>query len=259
MATPRLAPRAKAASWVAAMLLAACGGGEFVLLSVVTPLNGAWRLNDDVTREGITILSPDGEDQLFSSQYDVTANLLDPVDFCGAQDDGSGQLAMVGRYDNGKLVLRAADAANRPVCIEGTISSLIRFDAVATGARPARFYINRRVEVRLDLGLWVGDGGSTRLKFSSFFSVDNDTQGSPITACDVSPGRAPAQLAGALAGFQSGTGTRPRIETLTEAGQATPRYTALEFVDGATITLRNAAGQALTLKRQRETAPTTCA
>ena len=258
MAASRLSLRSKLAAGAAAVLLAACGGGELLLLTIVTPLNGAWRLNDDVAQEGITIQSPDGEAQLFSSQYDVTANLLNPVDFCGAQDDGSGQLAMVGRYDNGRLTLRAADIANRPTCIDGTITSLIRFDAVATGARPARFYINRRVEVRLDLGLWVSEGGRTQLKFSSFLSVDNDTQDSPIRACDVSPGQTAATLDGVLDGFQSATATRPRIDALTEAGQAAPRYTAVEFVDGATLTLRTAAGQSITLKRQRETTPSTC-
>lgn len=241
----------------AAGVLAACGGGELFLLAVVTPLNGAWRLDGDSTQEGLQITSPGVDVQLFSSAYDVRATMLNPADLCGGQDNGSG-LPLVGRYDNGRIVLRAEGVNNAPVCVDATVASLIRMNAAASGLRPARFYQNSRVDVNLNLGLWTNEAGTVRLKFSSFFSVDNDTQDSPITACDVSPGQTAVTLDGVLDGFQTATATRPRIEALTEAGQAVARYTAVEFVDGATITLRNAAGQVVTLKRQREATPTTC-
>ena len=45
---------------------------------------------------------------------------------------------------------------------------------------------------------------------------------------------------------------------LTASGQATPRFTQVEYVDGATLTLRNAGGQTVTLRRQKETTATFC-
>lgn len=242
---------------VTAALLAACGGGELLLLTIVTPLNGAWRLNGDVSQEGLQFQTPLPDEHLFSSRYAVTAAMLDPSDLCGAPDDGSGQLALVGNFDNGDVVLRARDAPGQPVCIQGRISSLIRFDAVATGARPARFYRNSRVDVQLDLGLWVSENGATRLKFSPYASVDNDTQDDPLQACDVSAG-APVVLDGLIDGFQTATGTKPTIAALVPVGQTAARFTDVVFADGATITLRNTAGAAVTLKRLRETTPTTC-
>lgn len=241
----------------AAALLTACGGGELLLLTIVTPLNGAWRLNGDVGQEGLQFQTPLPDEHLFSSRYAVTAAMLDPSDLCGAPVNNNGQLALVGSFDNGDVVLRARDAPGQPVCIQGRITSLIRFDAVATGARPARFYRNSRVDVQLDLGLWVSENGATRLKFSPYASVDNDVQDDPLQACDVSAG-APVALDGLIDGFQTATGTRPTIAALTPAGQTAARYTDIVFADGATITLRNAAGAAVTLKRQREATQTFC-
>lgn len=241
----------------AAALLTACGGGELLLLTIVTPLNGAWRLNGDVGQEGLQFQTPLPDEHLFSSRYAVTAAMLDPSDLCGAPVNNNGQLALVGSFDNGEVVLRARDAPGQPVCIQGRITSLIRFDAVATGARPARFYRNSRVDVQLDLGLWVSENGATRLKFSPYASVDNDTQDDPLQVCDVSSG-APVVLDGLIDGFQTATGTKPTIAALTPAGQAAARFTDVVFADGATITLRTAAGAAVTLKRQRESTPTTC-
>lgn len=251
--------RARASALVATAVLAACGGGigELILVTIVTPLNGAWRLDGDTTREGLQFVTPGPEVHLFTSKFDVTANLLNPSDLCGAPDDGSGQLALVGSFDNGKVVLRTRDAP-QSLCIEGSITSLIRFEAVATGARPLRAYENSRVDVQMDLGLWVSDGGGTRLKFSVFNSIDNETQDSPIQACDVSPGVTPVVLDGLFDGFLKAQGKRPFIDALTEPGQAVPRFTEIEYVDGATITLRQAGGQAITLRRQREASPSEC-
>lgn len=242
----------------AAVLLAGCGGGELLLLTVVTPLNGAWREGGNVANEGIQFTSPGAEVHLFSSKYAVQANILNPASFCDVQDDGSGQLAMAGTYDNGRVLLHAANSPTQATCIDGTITSLIRMQVAAGGGRPARSYVNNRVDVQMNLGLWVSDGGATQLKFSSFDSVTNDTAGNPIQACDVSPGGAPVVLDGLVDGYQVATGTRPKIAALTANGQATPRFTQLEYVDGATLTLRNAGGQTVTLHRQKETTATFC-
>jgi hypothetical protein len=261
MTRPRLSARLRLGVIAAgAVVLAACGGGlgELLLAALVTPLNGAWRLDGDVTKEGLRFLTPGIEVQFFSSRYDVTATMQNPSSRCNAPDDGSGELALVGTFDDGRIVLRARDAPNRPVCIEGTITTLIRLDAVATGTRPARFYENSRVDVQMGLGLWVSEGGATRIKFSDVSSVDNDTQGTPIRACDVSPQSAPAVLNGLLDGYQKATQKRPFIAALAAAGQATPRYTNVEYVDGATIALRTAGGAAVTLRRTPEATPTQC-
>jgi hypothetical protein len=257
-----IARRTRLARWLAAgtLVLAACGGGigELILLTVVTPLNGAWREGGNVANEGIQFTTPLVDVQLFSSKFDVEVNLLNPFNFCDVQDDQSGQLAMAGSYDNGKVVLYAKSSPTRATCIEGTITSLIRLQTVATAYRPARSYINSRVDVQMDLGLWVSDGGGTRLKFSAFSSIDNDTLASPIQACDVSPGTVPVALDGLFDGYQVATNTKPAIAALTAPGQAAPRYTGIVYADGATITLRNAGGQPVTLHRQKEATATTC-
>ena len=246
-------------AWAAGLLLAACGGGsEFLLLALVTPLGGAWRLNGDTNQEGLQITSPGVDVQLFASKFDVTASLLNPSDFCGLRNDGSGQLALVGSYDNGKMVLRAKDAPGQPVCIEGTVTSLIRFDAVATGARPARFYENNRVDVNLHVGVWTNEPGTVRLKFSALESINNGEQNVPLRACDLSPGARTPVLAGALNGYVKATAMQPAIPTLTVVGGTEVRFTNVVFTDGATITLRNVGGQTITLSRKKETAPTTC-
>lgn len=240
-----------------AAVLAGCGGGELLLLAIVTPLNGAWRVNGDVTQEGIQFTSPGPEVALFASQYPVEATLLNPSNFCGLTDDGSGQLAVAGTYDNGRVVLHPVQQP-ASTCIDATFTSLIRLQASAGAGRPARNYLNNRVDVQLDQGVWVSEGGATRLKFSTFISVDNNSQANQVQVCDRSPGVAPAVLAGLLDGYQEATNTRPKIAALTVNGQATPRFTQVEFVDGASLSLRSAAGQALTLRRQKEAAATTC-
>lgn len=246
-------------------MLAACGGGELFLLAVVTPLNGAWRLDGDSTKEGLQITSPAIDVQLFSSAYDVRATMLNPADLCGGQDNGSG-LALAGRYDNGRIVLRAEGVNNAPVCVDATVASLIRMNAAASASQPARFYQNSRVDVNLNVGLWANEAGTVRLKFSEFQrlgggdpgSIDNDEQGVPVTACDYSPGVTVPVLAGEMDGFIRSSGKKPTIAVLTVVGGTEQRFRDVEFTDGATITLRNANNQTITLKRQRETTPLAC-
>ncbi len=249
----------------AAGMLAACGGGELLLVTIVTPLNGAWRLDGDSTKEGLQITSPNINTQLFSSAYKVEATMLGAADACGGTLNG-GDLALEGDYDNGRLVLRAKGVSNAPVCVDATVASLIRLNAVASGSRPARFYQNSRVDVNLNVGLWVNEAGTVRLKFSEFQrlgggdpgSIDNGELAVPVTACDYSPGVTAPVLAGEMDGFIRSSGKKPTIAVLTVVGGTEERFKDVEFTDGATITLRNAANQAITLKRQRETTPLAC-
>lgn len=274
MTIRRLCGNGRAATMAAAIaLLAACGGGlgELILLTIVTPLNGTWRLDGDVGKEGLQFISPFAQDHLFDSTYDVTAVMLNPADRCGAPDDGN-DLQLVGSFDNGKVVLRAKDAPNQPVCVEGSFASLIRFDAAAVGARPAGFYENNRVDVQLGLGLWVDEGATVTLKFGGLQrdggggdpgSIDNDEKAVSLRACDSSPGVTKPVLEGKMDGYVKAVGAspaeRPTIPTLSVVGEATVRYTDVEFVDGATLTLKDAGGQTITLKRRKETTPTVCA
>lgn len=243
------------------MVLAACGGGvgELILTAFVTPLAGAWRVAGNEANETLQFTTPGPQVHLFSSKFDVEANLLNPVNFCDVQDDGSGQLALAGTFDNGKVRLHAKTSPNKAACIEGSITSLIKLEAIAGYGRPTRSYVNRRVDVQMDLGLWVSDDNGTRLKFSTFDSIDNDEQDRPINACDVSPGATSIVLDGQFDGYQVATDTRPLLAALTAAGQNMPRYTQVEYVDGATLALRNSAGQTVTLRRQKESTITTCA
>lgn len=274
MTSMNLRGKGRAATAAAALaLLAACGGGigELVLAAIITPLNGTWRLDGDVGKEGLQFTAPAAPDHLFNATYDVTAVMLNPAQRCGAPDDGN-DLRLLGRFDNGKVVLRARDAPGQPVCVEGTFTSLIDFDATAVGARPAGRYQNSRVDVQLDLGLWADEGATVRLKFGGLQrvggggnpgSIDNDEKAVPLRLCDRSPGVTKPVLEGALDGYVKAVGAtparRPVIPVVSVVGEATVRYTDLEFVDGATITLKNAGGQTVTLKRLAEAAATVCA
>ena len=50
----------------------------------------------------------------------------------------------------------------------------------------------------------------------------------------------------------------PNLEQPPASYAGRTRFTQLEYVDGATITLRNAGGQTVTLHRQKETTQTFC-
>lgn len=241
---------------LAAGALVACGGGELLLAAVISPLNGTWLLAGNPVGESLNFRTS-LDVHLYNNRYDIAGSLVDPADSCGAPANGTVNLE--GSFDNGEVVMRAVDAPGKPVCLSGRFSSLIRFEANALGTRGARFYQNTRVDVQMAEGLWVSEGGSLRLKFSDVISVNNEQRGVPIQACDVSPGVSPAVvMTGSMDGFLKATQTRPRIATLTVAGQSTARLRDVEFVDGGTIQLRNAAGATVKLTRQRESVPTFC-
>lgn len=237
-----------------AALLAACGGGEiFAILQIVTPLAGSW--NDSAFQERINFLTPTPDEQVFQSQLNVTAEVGSASGVCGAPTDDV--VAVEGTLDNGQLSLRRPGAP--AACLEGRFVDLRRFDALANGAIPARSYLNSRVDVRMATGLWVSENGLLKLKFEGPSSVDNNSSDTDnATGCDVSNSAAKVNFTGTMTGFNTTTQARPAIAELRNPVGNALMFTAVTFVDGDTLTLRNALGQNLTLTRQPDPASTTC-
>jgi len=212
---------------------------------------------DGAKGESLQFVKPGPETALFTSAFNVEAVLLNPVNFCDGQDNGSGGLDLLGTYDHGKVTLYAKGSATKATCVEGQFASQIRLAATATGARPARGYVNSRVDVQLSLGIWT-DSGATKLKFAdSADTVDNNSS-VQVLACDVSAPGASVLLDGTLFGFVTNSDKKPIIDVLIPQGQATARYTQVEFTDGMTLTLKNAAGQTVVLHRVAESSATIC-
>jgi hypothetical protein len=231
-----------------AALLAACGGGEiFAILQIVTPLAGQW--NDTTFNESISFLTPPPDEQVFSSQLNVTAALSSASGVCG--DATNAGVDVAGTLDNGKLSLRLPGAT--AACLEGSFVDLRRFDAVAIGAQPARSYFNSRVDVRLQTGLWVSDNGQLTLKFEGPSSVDNNSSDpGNATGCDVSNTASKVRFSGTMSGFNTATLARPTIAELRNTVDTTLMFRQVEFVDGATLKLLNATGQSVTLTRKAD-------
>lgn len=247
--TQRVARRVSGGLLTAA-LLAACGGGEiFAILQIVTPLAGQWSAGGI---ESISFLTPSPEVVVLNAKVDVTASVFSDSGVCG--DTNGNGADVIGTVDNGKATLRLGGAQTD--CIRGSFSSLIRFDAEAIGAVPARSYFNSRVDVRMQTGLWVSENGQLTLKFEGPSSVDNNSSNTGnATGCDVSNTAAKVRFTGTMTGFNTSTPARPAIAELRNNTSSALMFSAVEFVDGATITLRNAIGQSLTLKRKPDPVP----
>lgn len=235
-----------------AALLAACGGGEiFAILQIVTPLAGQWSAGGN---ESISFLTPDPDVQVLNAKVDVTAVVFSESGVCG--DTLGNGVNVVGTVDNGKAALRLPDAPSD--CIRGNFTSLIRFDAEAVGALASRSYLNSRVDVRMATGLWVSENGLLKLKFDGPSSVDNNSSDADnATGCDVSNSAAKVNFTGTMTGFNTATLARPAIAELRNPVGNALMFSAVTFVDGDTLTLRNALGQNLTLTRQPDPAPGT--
>lgn len=245
--------RLVSAGVLAAALLAACGGDILALLQIVTPLAGSW--NDSAFEERINFLTPTPDEQVFQSQLNVTAEVGSASGVCGAPVNDV--VAVEGTLDNGQLSLRRPGAP--APCLEGRFVDLRRFDAVANGAIPARSYFNSRVDVRMATGLWVSENGLLKLKFEGPSSVDNNSSdANNATGCDVSNSAAKVNFTGTMTGFNTATLARPAIAELRNPLGNALLFSAVEFVDGDTLTLRNTLGQSLTLTRQTDPASTTC-
>lgn len=227
----------------------ACGGGELLaILQIVTPLNGLWADGPD---DSIQFLTPDVNTQLFSSKLQVTATVRSASGMCG--DALGNGVDVVGTLDNGAVVLRPVNPANAANCIDGTFTDLRRLAVVAIGAQPARSYLNSRVDVQMDVGLWVSESGTLTLKFDGPASVDNFTGANAefVSGCNVSNLNAKVNFEGEMRGFEVATLKRPLIPELFNPLNNIEKYfTQVEFVDGATVTLRNVLGQSVMLKRQ---------
>lgn len=262
--------RRRLALAVLPIAMVACGGAE-VLLIVVTPLNGVWRQNGNVAEEGIQITSTSGGDPRYDARYAVNATLLGAPDSCGGT---SGSTDVVGTYDNGLLELRPAGQATAPACIRGRFSSMVRFDAEAIGGRPARAYLNDRVDLQLAQGLWTDSAGTVRLKFRALAydnastdpnadgtSISNGATGVLVIACEPTTTGQPTLYSGRLSGYVEASGASPaRKPTMTNLGDvaaaqgAPARFAEIVFEDAATLSVRTSAGQTLTLQRQRAAA-----
>lgn len=249
--------------------LAACGGGELLLIAVVTPLNGQWRDQTPNSVVGVNFVNLNAQQYLYQSTFQVEGELVNPSGVCAGTADANGNLPLNGTIDNGRLVLNVTQTGQ--VCVDGRFTDLRRLEAAVGSSRGTRVFLNDRIDVRLTEGVWVSEGGgSVRLKFDNDIggsfndSVDNNST-TDAGGCDVSPGvGTPIPLTGTLEGFGfgavNGVGGRPKpaIATFTPVGGNTPRFRDLVFEDGATLSLRTASGQAVTLKRQRETTPSSC-
>jgi len=236
-----------------ASLLGACGGGAevFAILQIVTPLGGQWATEGNET---IDFSSPDPEVQLLNGRVDVTARVASVSGVCGdTKGDG---VEVVGTVDNGKATLRVDGTGIE--CVRGSFTSLIQFDAEAIGAVAARSYFNSRVDVQMGIGLWVSENGLVTLKFEEPSTVDNNSDVS-VKGCDVSSAAAKVRFSETImSGYSTTTQARPSIAELLNSTNSALMYSQVEFVDGATLTLRNSAGQTVTLHRKPDPANTSC-
>ena len=208
--------------------LAACGGGELLaVLQIVTPLGGAWSNAGFTTTIQFTNLQP--ATQVFLSRFDVTATVNSTDGVCG--DALNNGVNLSGTVDNGKFVLRPIAPAGAANCIEGTFTDLRRFEAVAVANQP-REYTNSRVDIQLQIGLWVSENGALSLKFDPGFeaeSVDNFPSTTPVTGCNVSNPQAKVNFVGEMLGFNAATLRRPWAEltrVLSSANTASVACTA---------------------------------
>jgi hypothetical protein len=241
---------------LAAAGLAACGGGLLAVLQIVTPLGGQWSSAGFTTTIQFTNLQP--ATQVFLSRFDVTATVNSTDGVCG--DALNNGVNLSGTVDNGKFVLRPIAPAGAANCIEGTFTDLRRFEAVAVANQP-REYTNSRVDIQLQIGLWVSENGALSLKFDPGFeaeSVDNFPSTTPVTGCNVSNPQAKVNFVGEMLGFNAATLRRPYFPALTAPGPNPPTYfTEVEYVDGATLRLLSG-GLLVTLKRQPNPNNLTC-
>ena len=235
----------------AAAVLAACGGAEIVaILSIVTPLAGQW--SNSTFDESISFLTPSPDEQVFQSKLNVTASVSSKSGVCG--DTANAGVEVAGTLDNGKLSLHLPAAST--ACLEGSFVDLRRFDAAPLGASPARTYLNSRVDVRMNTGLWSSENGKVILKFGGPSSVDNNSSES-ANGCDVSTATK-VTFVGNMQGFAPATLTRPTVPELRNDVPNAIMFTKVEFVDGATLKLLDATGQSLTLTRKADPANTLC-
>jgi len=231
-----------------AALLAACGGGELLaILQIVTPLGGAWRLEG--TGDVMTFTGAEDDDKYFSSKLPVSVNLANLPAACGTDSTLNGTL------DNGRLTLFPTTPASNTACMEGTFTDLRRVEFAVSGLPAKQVYLNDRVAVNLQVGVWGSSSGVPTLKFTPTASVSNGLTAS-VAGCDVTNSASKVAFTGTLSGFNTTTLANPVIPAL--VGTA---FTQVEFVNGATMKMLNGSGRSVTLTRKPDPAApasTTC-
>jgi hypothetical protein len=227
---------------LATALLAACGGGEILaILQIVTPLAGAW--NQEGGNGLVTFNQAETNDKLFSSKVTVQVNFSELPAVCGADSTLNGTL------DSGRLTLFPTEPASTTPCIDGVFTDLRRLELTVSGAPTKLVYLNDRVAVNMQIGVWSTDNGATTLKFEKPNSVNNETPPEAVSGCDVSNPAAAIRFSGSMVGFKKATNTPPTISALRDASN-NALFTDVRYVDGDTITMKNAAGEGLTLNRK---------
>lgn len=251
-ASKRRVARRVSGGVLTAALLAACGGGElFAILQIVTPLAGSWNLNGGDGSDGRVSFAdaepntPESEAKRYLSTLPVGVT-VDPglPASCGVTNP------LVGTLDNGKLTLlpNTTPASTTP-CITGVFTDLRRLELTVSGEAAKRVYLNDRVAVSMQVGLWSPEGGTPTLKFTAPESVGNGLTAN-VLGCDVS---ARVNFTGTMTGFNTATLAVPTIPALTNTA-----FTDVKFVDGVTLTMRNGSGALITLKRKPDPANSTC-
>lgn len=245
-------------------LLSACGGSggsAFVaVLEIVTPLGGSWAVVAKPNEELVFDSNLDAP-ALFTSQLNVNLELTTGEAICGGP---AANIPLVGTLINGDLVLRRKDPPNNnSTCMEGTFTDLITLEAGSPG-QATQPYENDRVDVQMNLGLWVSTGGGNlKVKFIEPFSVDNDdsfrvagcvVSANPTDKFDSDDINNPSTE---MEGFDTGTRVKPRIVEIKSILTGLTLFTQIVFQDGATLTLLDAQGNSVTLHREQDNT-TTC-
>ncbi|MDH3221094.1 MAG: hypothetical protein OEO19_16310 [Gammaproteobacteria bacterium] len=234
-------------------LLSACGGGAGIvaIIEIVTPIAGNWAVRNTIENLNLNQAQPDAV--FFTSNLNLTAELTTQGD-CSTVPENN--LPLVGTLINGDLVLRRANPANSPTCLQGTFIDLITLEAGPPGL-PTKLYENDRVDVQMGLGLWVSDGsGQLKLKFESPDSINNDDF-DIVDGCDVSSSTAVRFDSDDMNGFNTTTRAKPTIPEIRSSNGGSILLSNVVFEDGATLTGLNSSGQTVTLRRQPDSS-TTC-
>ena len=263
MATTATSLRSRVWGWAATLVLGGCGGGELLLLTVVTPLNGQWTDSAAGSSLAFQFRNLDPTAYLYDPKLTVSGVLINPGGVCAGDVDTDGNLPLTGTLDNGSVQLNGVQSGQP--CIAGRFTDLRRLEASVGPGRVAKVFENSRIDMQLTEGIWVSEGGgAVRLKFdngvgnaSANDSIDNGQTGE-VGACDASPGTTAVRLTGTIAGFGVNGIKNPTIDALSVENLGTVRFRDVVFKDGATLTLQTAAGQGVTLRRQKEAVASSC-
>jgi len=215
---------------------------EFLL---ITPLEGAW-----ISADGEEIGFSGGEldSQNFPTRHDVTASIVNPVSTCGVEN-GFSEIELQGEIDNGRLTLYVAGTEQQEICLEGRFTDLRKLEIDGSDTTVARTYINSRVDVALEIGVWSdGADPETRLLFFSPNSVNNDFSETAF-GCDLSEGAVLVDFEGELQGFGTATLTNPVISELNSSSTGVALYENVELIQRDRLSLLTSDGTQLLLNR----------